>query len=398
MTQLVAAAVPVRVLQATLAQLDGSVHAAGRRAGRCLARRDGTRRRKRGGLDVAVQPKLSGALPGMRRFFETYPFICLEQKTSKAVGLKDAQALGRRRQRAADLPRQRRPRQLLPAARRRRAARQRSPHRLPARGDARGRLRAARRRRATRCSPASTAFVEGRIERKFWSPRPDLDVRKLAAIEALSRYGRAQAKMLGSINLDAEHLADGGGDRLAQHPARVDGIPDARKRLDEAQQILRGRLTYAGTTLRFSTEESDFWWWLMDSADANAARLILAVLDDPALEGRAAAHGRRQPRAASAAAPGSRRPPTCGARSRSTSSRRSSSRQTVAGATTAARSTCRRRAAAASSRADVADWGTRPAAARSTLPWPDRRGHAQRRRRKAAASPGSRCRAWPRSR
>ena len=63
---------------------------------------------------------------------------------------------------------------------------------------------------------------------------------------------------------------------------RVDAIPERGRRLEEVQQILRARLTYAGTTLRFSTEESDFWWWLMDSADANAARLILAVLDDPA--------------------------------------------------------------------------------------------------------------------
>ena len=45
---------------------------------------------KRGGVNVAVQPKLTGALPGIRRFFETYPFVCLEQKTSKSVGLKDA--------------------------------------------------------------------------------------------------------------------------------------------------------------------------------------------------------------------------------------------------------------------------------------------------------------------
>ena len=48
-----------------------------------------------------------------------------------------------------------------------------------------------------------------------------------------------------------------------------------------AQQILRARLTYGGTTLKFSTEDEDFWWWLMDSPDANAARLILAVLDEP---------------------------------------------------------------------------------------------------------------------
>ena len=42
-----------------------------------------------------------------------------------------------------------------------------------------------------------TAFVEGRIERKFWRPRTDLDVRKLAAIEALSRHGKAQAAHAG---------------------------------------------------------------------------------------------------------------------------------------------------------------------------------------------------------
>ena len=62
---------------------------------------------------------------------------------------------------------------------------------------------------------------------------------------------------------------------------RVEGIPERAKRIEEAQQILRARLTFAGTTLRFSSEEEDFWWWLMDSADANAAKLILATLDEP---------------------------------------------------------------------------------------------------------------------
>jgi hypothetical protein len=127
-----------------------------------------------------------------------------------------------------------------------------------------------------------TAFVDGRIERKLWSPRADLDVRKLAAIEALSRYGRAQPRMLGSINVAPNTWPTAALIDWLDILKRVDGIPDRARRLDEVQQILRARLTYAGTTLKFSTEESDFWWWLMDSADANAARLILAVLDDPA--------------------------------------------------------------------------------------------------------------------
>lgn len=44
-----------------------------------------------------------------------------------------------------------------------------------------------------------TAFVEGRLERRLPSPRADAlerDVRKLAAIEALSRHGRASARLL----------------------------------------------------------------------------------------------------------------------------------------------------------------------------------------------------------
>jgi uncharacterized protein YfaS (alpha-2-macroglobulin family) len=85
-TQLVSAAVPVRVLQATIAQLDGTVALPVAAPADALPA-SGT---KRGGVNVAVQPKLTGALPGIRRYFETYPFICLEQKTSKSVGLKDA--------------------------------------------------------------------------------------------------------------------------------------------------------------------------------------------------------------------------------------------------------------------------------------------------------------------
>ena len=275
-TQLVAAAVPVRVWQATLAQLDGTFTLPIAVPAEALPE-SGI---KRGGLNVAVQPKLTGALPGMRRFFETYPFVCLEQKTSKSVGLKDAALWAGV---AGALPTYLDSDGL-------------ASYFPPREGDAphgSDRLTAyvlAATHEAGFALPASardamlgglTAFVEGRIERKFWSPRPDLDVRKLAAIEALARYGRAQPKMLGSINLTPNVWPTAAVIDWLNILKRVDGVSDRAKRLEEANQILRGRLTYGGTTLKFSTEESDFWWWLMDSADANAARLILAVLDDP---------------------------------------------------------------------------------------------------------------------
>ncbi|KQW35711.1 alpha-2-macroglobulin [Rhizobacter sp. Root404] len=276
-TQLVAPAVPVRVLQATLQQLEGTLTLPIAAPADALPATGP----KRGGILVATQPKLSGALPGMRRYFETYPFICLEQKTSKAVGLKDAKLWAAVAgalptyldsdglasyfpPRAEDGPRgsDRLTAYVL-------AATHEAGFELPA--PARDAMLA-----------GLAAFVEGRIERSFWSPRADLDVRKIAAIEALSRYGRAQPKMLGSVNLTPNIWPTAAVIDWLRILRQLDGVPNAAKRIDEANQILRSRLTYAGTTLKFSNEQDDFWWWLMDSADANAARLILAVMDDPA--------------------------------------------------------------------------------------------------------------------
>ncbi|MBC7993316.1 MAG: alpha-2-macroglobulin [Rhizobacter sp.] len=275
-TQLVSPAVPVRVLQATLQQLDGPFTLPIAAPADALPE-SGI---KRGGIVVAAQPKLSGALPGMRRYFETYPFSCLEQKTSKAVGLKDA-ALWSAVANA------------LPTYLDNDGLASYFPPRAEDGSRGSDRLTAyvlAATHEAGFALPSSaqaqmldglTAFVEGRIERKFWSPRADLDVRKLAAIEALSRYGRAQPKMLGSVNLTPNLWPTAAVIDWFNILKRLKGVPDQAKRLAEAQQILRSRLTYAGTTLRFSNEADDFWWWLMDSADANSARLILAVLDEP---------------------------------------------------------------------------------------------------------------------
>ncbi len=280
-TQQVAAAVPVRVLQATLAQLDGSFTLPVAAPADALPQNGSMSGTKRGGLRVALQPRLSGALPGIRRYFETYPFTCLEQRASKAIGLHDeaqwaavvntlptyldSDGLANYfPPRAGDAPR---------------GSDRLTAHLLAASQEAGFVLPDAVKKPML---DGLAAFVEGRIERRFWSPRPDLDVRKLAAIEALARHGRAQARMLGSINLTPNQWPTAAVIDWLRILRAVDGVPDQAERLQEAQQILRSRLTYAGTTLRFSNEADDFWWWLMDSADANAARLILAVIDDPA--------------------------------------------------------------------------------------------------------------------
>jgi alpha-2-macroglobulin len=117
--------------------------------------------------------------------------------------------------------------------------------------------------------------------RSFAAPRTDLDVRKLAALEALSRHGRAQPRMLGSITLAPAAWPTSALLDWWAVLRRVEGIQDRAARLNEVQRVLRSRLILGGGSLRFSTEDSDDWWWLMDSADGNAARLLLAASEVP---------------------------------------------------------------------------------------------------------------------
>jgi hypothetical protein len=107
-------------------------------------------------------------------------------------------------------------------------------------------------------------------------------VRKLAAIEALSRYGKAQGRMLQQHHHRAQPVAHARRDRLAEHPARVADVPKRDRAPGKRPADPARRLSYQGTKLVFSTEQDDYWWWLMQNGDVNTARLMLAVMDDPA--------------------------------------------------------------------------------------------------------------------
>ena len=271
-------AIPLTVQQATLVQVDGSFNLDVAPPADALP--------GRGGLKIALQPKLAEGLPGVRDWFANYPFICLEQKTSKSVGLRDGKLW---QTVAAQIP------SYLDAD-------GLASYFPPRDGDAnRGSdtltayLLAAT-HEAAGINPAFALsdevrapmerglvnFVEGKIQRDFWSPRKDLDVRKLAALEALSRYGKAQGRMLGSITIAPNQWPTHAVIDWLNILKRVADVPERDKRIAEANQVLRSRISYQGTKMIFSTEKDDYWWWLMVGGDVNTARLMLAVMDDPA--------------------------------------------------------------------------------------------------------------------
>ena len=132
-----------------------------------------------------------------------------------------------------------------------------------------------------RMEGALIAFVEGRIQCDFWSPTKDLDMRKIGAIEALSRTGKATPKLLDSITLQPNLWPTHAVIDWLSILQRVPTIPKRDEHLATAGQVLRARLSMQGTKLVFSTERKDYWWWLMVGGDVNAARLIATVADRP---------------------------------------------------------------------------------------------------------------------
>ncbi|HVR51869.1 MAG TPA: alpha-2-macroglobulin family protein, partial [Pseudorhodoferax sp.] len=280
-SQRIVPAVPIAVQQAMLVQLDGPFTQPVQPPAQALA----SNGRPRGGLQLSLQPRLADGLPGVRDWFQRYPYSCLEQSASRAIGLDDAtlwQGLVAQLPTYLDsdgLANYFPPRDGEPA----RGSDTLTAYLLAvtheaAALDPRFALPEALRRQM---EDGLLAFVEGRIQRSFWSPRADLDVRKLAALEALSRTGRAPGRLLASLTPAPEQWPTHALLDWLQLLQRVDDVPQRAQRLAQAQQLLRTRLAFSGTRVGFSTEQSDAWWWLMANTDANAARLLLAVQGEP---------------------------------------------------------------------------------------------------------------------
>ncbi|QNN56353.1 alpha-2-macroglobulin [Diaphorobacter ruginosibacter] len=277
-TQRLIPAIPLTVQQGTLVQVDGAVSMSVAPPADAVP--------GRGGLKLAMQPKLAEGLPAVRDWWINYPFICLEQKTSKAVGLRDGamwQVVMSQLPTYLDndgLAMYFPPR----AGDRSLGSDTLSAYLLSAANEVSGLHPEFTLPQEAQASMINglIAFVEGRIQRNFWSPRKDLDMRKITAVEALSRYGKATPRMLTSIQIAPNQWPTHAVIDWFMVLRRMKDIPERDQKLAEATQILRARLSFQGTKVLFSTERDDYWWWLMQNGDVNMARLLIAVMNDPA--------------------------------------------------------------------------------------------------------------------
>lgn len=267
--QMVIAAYPVRTYQATISQLTAPLSIPAERPAGAV--------KGRGGLEVTLRARLGDGLDGVREYMSWYPYTCLEQQLSRAVVLRDASLW------------------------------QSWAQRLPAYMDSDGLLKyfpsdwlagddtltayvlaiaheagwTLVEQDQQRLINALSRFVEGKIVRGSALPTADLAIRKLAAIEALSRYDAANARMLDSIDIEPDLWPSSALLDWVNILQRVPEISSATQRREQALSILRARLNFQGTTMGFATERKDALWWLMISGDSNANRMLLSVLEEP---------------------------------------------------------------------------------------------------------------------
>jgi hypothetical protein len=264
-TQQVVPAVAERTFQATLSQVSGGVTLPVEIPPDALP--------GRGGIRVIYRPHIAGGLTGVSDYMREYRYACMEQRVSMAVALRDE---GRWRQCMAEVPTHLDGDGLLkyfPACRYGSsvltayvlAIGHEAGWAVPEDG-------------LQRMSSGLKAFIEGKALRESPLPTADLTLQKLAGLEALSRYGHVEPRLLDSISIEPNLWPTSGLVDWLNLLLNQEGIPRRQERLREAERILRSRLNFQGTVLGFSTERSDRLWWLMISGDVNAVRSILAFL------------------------------------------------------------------------------------------------------------------------
>jgi uncharacterized protein YfaS (alpha-2-macroglobulin family) len=265
-TQKIVEAVHARVYQATITQIERPYSLVVEKPKDALP--------GKGGVHVSFRKKLSNGMGGILWYMKQYPYTCMEQRISRAVALRD-ESLWKKTM--VDLPAHLDSDGLVKyfptclwgsdtLTAYVLAISNEAGWDIP--GDAEERMIAGLR-----------GFIEGKVIRWSAIPTADVSIRKMAALEALSRHQKAEPKLLGSISIEPNLWPTSAVIDWMNVLMRMPSIQENAKRLNEAEQIIRSRLNLQGTTMGFSTEKTDYYWWLMISGDLNVVKTVLTFLD-----------------------------------------------------------------------------------------------------------------------
>ncbi|WP_157215433.1 alpha-2-macroglobulin family protein [Flavisphingomonas formosensis] len=227
----------------------------------------------RGAVDIRLTDTLAPPLAGVRDYMAAYPYGCFEQRLSKAVVAGD---LGAWTRLAGDMPTYLDGDGLLryfPGD-----TLQGSPeltaYALSITAEAGFPVPEGGR---ARMIEALKGVVDGRIDRTS-DYGGDKRFLKVAALAALARNGASTPELLGQAGIAPNEMPTA---VLAEWMAAIDRTKGANPALrQQAEAVLRTRITYEGARLDL-TDTADPPWWMMISGDEMAIKALLAVLGRP---------------------------------------------------------------------------------------------------------------------
>jgi uncharacterized protein YfaS (alpha-2-macroglobulin family) len=266
-TQKVTFAVPVHTYQATLLQIDKPFSMSVQKPADALP--------GRGGIQTLLVPRLGSELPGVQEYMRDYPYNCFEQVASKAIALQDETKWAAH---MASLPTYLDSDGLVKYFSMMLYGSDTLTSYILSVADEAGYEIPEKSKQ--RMEQGLINFVQGRIYRNSQLATADVAIRKIAALEALSRSQKVTPEMLQSFSIEPNLWPTSAVIDWYLVLLRTDVLPARKEKLTQVEQILRSRLNFQGTTMGFSTERLDDLWWLMISTDVNANRILLAMLDN----------------------------------------------------------------------------------------------------------------------
>lgn len=259
------AAVPLRTYQATIKQVEKDFALTVERPKDAIL--------GRGAVNVLFRPKLADSLAGVTDAMRAYPYTCMEQLTSRAVALRNEKLWRSNMDVLPSYLDEEGMVKFFPNMQQ--GSETLTSYMLAIAHQAGWEIPTTER---ARMEGALGQFIQGKLIRRGALPTADLAIRKMAAIDALSRWGKADKSWLTAVAVDANLWPTSGVIDWYNVLQRIKDVPNREQRLKQAEQVLRSRLNFQGTALNFSTEKTDSLWWLLTSGDQNAVRLMLTFV------------------------------------------------------------------------------------------------------------------------
>lgn len=263
-------AVPARVLQATLIQVDKPYSLPFQQPKDAI--------KDRGGIFVDTQSTLLSSLLGVRSYMEEYPYTCLEQKFSKGVVAEDKSSI---KKVIEDLPTYLDGNGLLKFF----------PSSTCGSSQLSRYVLTLAKASGLEIPKSTVEQILGGLEkwlsgnaqcRDWWDEYASTafrDQERMLVIDAMSQWGRFQPTSLNSMSITPNLWTTVAVTALAGTADRESGFPNREALLKQIDQILRARVNYQGTLVNLQNPLNyEAQWILFSSADHEAQALFNWVL------------------------------------------------------------------------------------------------------------------------